>query len=135
MLKSIPKYLAFLAIALVSSQCEVQPYKQGEILYNIFCANCHIEDGTGLGALIPPLAQADYVQADPLAMACIIRHGIAGEMVVNGVRYEGEMAGIEKLTEFEITNIINYINQAWGNDYGVVKLAEVRAALEACAPE
>lgn len=129
------KYILFSACFLLflsTFACQSQPYKQGEILYNNFCANCHMEDGSGLKGNIPPLAQADYVRDNPLATACIVRRGMTGEIVVNGVTYNQPMAAIRELSEFEITNVINYINHAWGNDYGVVKLEDVRAELEAC---
>jgi hypothetical protein len=42
------------------------------------------------------------------------------------------MAGIPQLTDFEITNVINYINTAWGNDYGYTKITEVQEALKDC---
>lgn len=112
--------------------CQSQPYKQGEILYNNFCANCHMEDGSGLKGNIPPLAGADYVKENPLATACITRKGMTGELIVNGANYNQPMPAITELSEFEITNVINYINHAWGNDYGVVKLKDVRAELSDC---
>ena len=124
--------LFFVAILVLPFSCQQQPYQQGEILYNNFCTSCHMEDGTGLVGNIPPLVGADYVKEDPLRMACIIRKGIEDTIVVNGVSYNQPMAAIPQLTEFEITNVINYINHAWGNDYGVVKLGDVRARLEAC---
>ena len=126
--------LSFLIGCLILSfqSCQDQPYKQGAILYTNFCANCHMEDGSGLIGNIPPLAQADYVKNDPLDMACIIRKGMDGPIQVNGQDYQTPMAAITKLSEFEITNVINYINHSWGNDYGVVKLADVRSRLENC---
>jgi hypothetical protein len=42
------------------------------------------------------------------------------------------MVGIPQLSDFEITNVINYINSAWGNDYGYTKITEVQEALETC---
>ncbi len=124
--------LPLLVLALAA--CGESHFHQGENLYVTHCANCHMEDGTGLGDLIPPLAGADYLRDNPLKIACIIRHGMTGEVVVNGKTYNNPMAGIPGLTEFQIANIINYINQAWGNDYGYVKLADIRRALEECAP-
>lgn len=114
------------------SSCQSNPFQQGEILYNNFCANCHMEDGTGLAGNIPPLAGADFVRDRQEELACIIRKGMEGEVVVNGVTYNQPMAGIPELTEFEIANVINYINQAWGNDYGFIKLQTIREALEKC---
>ncbi len=91
-------------------------------------------DGTGLAELIPPLAQSDYLQNNNLATVCIIRYGQEGKIIVNGRTYENPMPGVDRLSDFEITNIINYINQAWGNEYGYIKLADVRQQLTECQP-
>lgn len=91
-----------------------------------------MDDGSGLESLYPPLANADYIKADPLKMVCIIRKGMEGEISVNGKTYNQPMEGIPQLSEFEISNIINYINQAWDNELGFVKMSDIRARLEAC---
>lgn len=109
-----------------------QPFRQGEILYQNFCANCHMEDGSGLKGLIPPLAGADYIAADPERMACIIRYGLQDTIVVNDTVYSQPMEGIKALTDFEITNVINYINHAWGNDLGYTSYEIVKARLADC---
>jgi len=129
-------FLVLLLFGILTSltQCgERKPFRQGEILYNNYCANCHMEDGSGLRGLIPPLAGADYVAKDPLGMACIIRYGLADTIVVNDTVYAQPMAGIRELTDFEVTNVINFINQAWGNDYGYASFHEVKARLDSCA--
>ncbi|MCB0558263.1 MAG: cytochrome c [Lewinellaceae bacterium] len=123
-------FLFFLSFILAN--CESQPHRQGEILYQNFCANCHMDDGSGLAGNIPPLAQSDYVRQNQGQLACIIRYGMEGAIVVNGKTYQNPMAGIPQLSEFEIANIVNYINQAWENDYGYLQLKAVREALEKC---
>lgn len=127
LLWSIPALL-FLGLA----GCETQPYKQGRWLYGEYCSNCHMETGTGLAGLIPPLAGADYLARENLRTACIIRYGLEDTIVVNGQTYAQPMAGIGQLNEVEITNIINYINQAWGNDLGYVSLESVKMQLQSC---
>ena len=122
----------FFLFAISLSNCETKTYRQGEILYQNFCANCHMEDGSGLQGVIPPLAGADYVRDHQLDLPCIIRVGMQGEIVVNGQTYNSVMPGENKLSHFEITNIINYINHAWGNDYGIIKFDDVQAELEKC---
>ncbi len=92
-------------------------------------------DGSGLGGNIPPLAGSDYIKNDPVKMACIIRYGISDSIVVNGRKYGQPMEGIQKLSDFEIANIINYINHSWGNQYGFVQIGEVREALNNCTNE
>ena len=124
--------ISILVLIFYLLSCESNTFQQGEILYNNFCASCHMEDGSGLEGVIPPLAQADFLRDRQEEIACIIRKGQEGEIQVNGVTYNEVMAAIPQLTEFEITNIINYINQAWGNDYGYIQLKTVRMGLENC---
>ncbi|MBK6948546.1 MAG: cytochrome c [Haliscomenobacter sp.] len=118
------------ALAFTGSGC--RPYKKGEALYKIHCANCHMPDGTGLEGNIPPLASSDYFSKNPVAAACIIRNGLQDTIRVNGRVYSQPMAAIPKLSELEITNIINYIGHSWGNRTPYLSLANVRKALEEC---
>lgn len=121
-----------LALVFFFASCDQYPYQQGKILYTNFCENCHMADGTGLVGVIPPLAKSDYLAKSGAAVPCIIRNGIKGEMTVNGKTYNTEMAGISRLTEFEITNIINYIHTSWGNDLPIVEHLQVREWLKPC---
>jgi len=112
--------------------CQTSPFNQGKIMYGNFCANCHMDDGTGLRGRIPPLANSDYLKKHRNELACIIRYGQKGEIEVNGKKYDEAMPGVPQLTYFEIANIINYMNQAWGNKSPFVKVQEVQRALEKC---
>ncbi len=112
--------------------CEGTRYKQGENLYRSYCANCHMEDGTGLERLIPPLAGSDWLRDHQDTLPCIIRNGMHGPVVVNGITYEGEMPSNKQLNAVLINNLINYINHAWGNDFGEADIRRTEAALERC---
>jgi len=109
-----------------------EKYGAGKVLYQKHCASCHMDDGTGLRAIIPPLASADYVQKGGAEMACLIKYGVEGEMLVNGQIFSRPMYGHSEMKEVEIRNIINYIKHAWGNDGDEISFAEIKAALEAC---
>ena len=89
-------------------------------------------DGSGLEGIIPTLAQADYIQKDTLAMACIINQGQKDTIIVNGITYSSPMPAVPQLSGFEITNVINYINSAWGNSYGFVSYDDVIERLDSC---
>lgn len=89
-------------------------------------------DGTGLGANIPPLAVSDYLRERQDEIPCIIRHGLTDTILVNNVEYSEQMIAIPELTEFQMANIINFINHAWGNDYGFVTVESIRKNLNAC---
>ncbi len=129
--KLIAIWFAALGIILISN-CTSSKGQQGEYLYNVYCAPCHMEDGNGLERLYPPLNQADFLAENQEHIPCIIRHGIEGKIIVNGVEFNEPMAGIEDLNDVEINNIINYINQAWDNDIPTVNFKTTEERLQQC---
>jgi mono/diheme cytochrome c family protein len=126
------KISLFCACVILCS-CVDQPYLAGERLYRVNCANCHLDDGKGLGALIPPLAGADYLSENRALLPCILRNGLAGDSIrVNGQWYAEKMPGVHHLSEADITNILNYINTSWGNKEPIYRLDEVLESLKTC---
>lgn len=117
---------------LLACNAEKTTYKNGRDIYLAKCASCHLEDGRGLGALIPPLAGADYLVANRNRLPCIIRYGIADTIVVNGVQYAEQMAGHPELSDIDIANVLNYIGNSWGNQQTPFQLGELRAMLQSC---
>jgi hypothetical protein len=92
-----------------------------------------MENGEGLKGIIPPLAQVDYLSKYRSELPCIIRKGQKGLIVVNGIEYNQQaMLPIPKLTEFEITNILNYVGTSWGNTEKLFTVEEVRDGLNKC---
>ena len=130
MLRTTLHLLLLSATFFLLATCGKTEHLQGRALYTEHCANCHMDDGRGLRQLIPPLAGADYLQERPAAVVAGIRHGMNGPLVVNGTTYNYPMPGNADLTEFQIVNIVNYINQAWGNDYGRITVAQTREWLD-----
>ncbi len=105
---------------------------QGQQQYQIHCANCHGDDGKGLGQLIPPLAKADYFLEDIPRAICISRNGMKGSMLVNGVEYNQQMPEHKDLTALEIAEIITYASNSWGNVSGLTDVKQVEAILAKC---
>lgn len=111
---------------------ETQPYREGALLYEKHCANCHMEDGSGLEALYPPLARSDMLKSMDVAAACVIRNGLQGPLTVNGVLYDMEMPPMPHLSGVEIANLLNYIHNAWGNKRDYISLDKVQQTLDRC---
>lgn len=109
-----------------------QYYLEGKGLYTAHCANCHQEDGKGVGKLFPPLAQSDYMLEDQKRVACLIRNGLEGEIVVNGVKYNQPMPSNKQLSDLEIAEIMTYIYNSWGNSTGLIAVKDVNKLLEGC---
>ena len=124
--------LFLLVISFLFVECNQKPFAHGKVMYENFCASCHMEDGTGLVGNIPPLAQADYLKKFSEKLPCIIRYGIHDTISVNGKSYSTPMAGVSQLKDVEIANIINYINHEWGNNNGYTSIKQVQEQLEKC---
>jgi mono/diheme cytochrome c family protein len=121
--------------------CFTNKKHQGERLYVQHCSSCHGEQGEGLGQLIPPLAGSDYVAKYPGRLACIVRVGLKGPIVVNGVDYNQLMLGVQdttthhQLSPAQITTLPNFIESHWGNHPGpggARTIAGTEAELRAC---
>jgi cytochrome c551 len=126
---------AFTAYTIVGfSACQVNTYAQGEILYQQYCGQCHMDDGSGLGTNIPPLANSDYLEKNLQNLPCLIRYGIKEPVVVNGVTYNQVMPGNLNVAGSDMANIINYIGQKWYNKDVTVDLNMVKKELEKCTP-
>ncbi len=93
---------------------------QGRDLYKTNCASCHQTDGNGLKKLIPPLANSDYLKANQVESIKLIRNGATKPITVNGIAYTPTMPAHPHLTNLEIAEIITYINNSWGNEFGFV---------------
>lgn len=111
------------------SQKELQYYTNGRQLYSQYCQNCHMEEGQGLGRLIPPLALSDYLMSDLARSAKIIKWGQKGPIVVNGISYNQPMPANPKLTPAEIQMLLAYIGNAWGNSSDMLSVEEIQTAL------
>ena len=105
-------------------------YNEGAQLYKKHCSNCHGDDGTGLEELYPPLANADMLQTLGASAACVIQKGLKGKIVVNGITFETGMEPVKNLSAIEITNILNFIHNAWGNQREFIQLSEVEKILK-----
>lgn len=100
------------------SQKEIQYYSNGRKLYKTICANCHMENGQGLGRLIPPLANSDYLLKNRSDLPRTIKYGINGPMIVNNIEFNQPMPANPDLTDLEIAEILTYIGNTWGNEMG-----------------
>lgn len=100
---------------------------RGKDVYAAQCISCHQEQGEGLEDVFPPLAKSDYLMADKTRSIKQTLHGVSGEIKVNGKIYSGEMTGFD-LTDEEVSDVLNYIRNSWGNKGAAVTPQEVAAA-------
>lgn len=106
---------------------------KGQTLFLANCAACHQATGLGVPGAFPPLVKSIWVTGSEDRLVKAILAGLAGEIEVNGVKYNGNMPNIGAgLKDAQIAHIATYVRQAWGNVAEPVmdtKVAEVRKAI------
>ena len=106
-------------------------YTVGETLYFRHCRNCHGDKGEGLSALMPPLTDKDYLAKNQQQIACMIKNGGNKLIIVNKKPYQNLMPP-SGLAPIEISQVLTYINNTFGNKSGLVNVEIVNTSLQNC---
>lgn len=107
--------------------CHTNPYPQGKVLYDYHCANCHMDDGSGLGKLIPPLTDSPVLGYHTDSLVCLIRYGIKKNPLTGQ-----EMPPNQLLNEVEMANLVNYLRYSYTSEGEAVKVEDIKNWLSAC---
>jgi nitrite reductase (NO-forming) len=103
-------------------------FERGKQVYMQLCFACHMPDGKGLPSVFPPLAGSDYMLGDRARAIRVALKGMTGPVTVNGQSYDSAMPPTG-LTEEQITDVLTYTFNAWGNSGEPFTVDEVRRAL------
>ncbi len=113
----ICSYFLFLFVQFISLQ-QKKPIEQsitdGEEIYQDFCLQCHLSNGEGVSGIYPPLANSDYLFDDIDRSIRNIKYGLSGPIIVNDEEYNAVMLN-NGLDDEEISDVMNYILNSWGN--------------------
>ncbi|MEZ5217617.1 MAG: cytochrome c [Ilumatobacteraceae bacterium] len=100
------------AAATEESAVDDATLRAGAQVYSQICSSCHQPGGAGLSGQYPPLKGNPNV-ADTEYVRGVIHNGRTGELVVDGVTYNGVMPPQTALTEDDVTNVIAYIQSGF----------------------
>ena len=129
--------LCCLASVLYSCQSEAEItyaryYVNGKGVYENHCQSCHGKNGEGLKALYPPLTDTTFLKKNKDRLACMIKYGVSGKMVVGGREFDAEMPAETHLTDIDIAALITYITNSFGNKQGLYDAAQATGDLRDC---
>ena len=131
MIRFITIMIVLASISLLT-QCNHTEYPSGKRYYKAYCGNCHMDDGKGLSKLIPSLEKSQYLINQQDKLPCIIRNGIKSMVPDSSSEVQLSMPAHPKLSEIEILNICNYVNNSWGNQQAQMSLQEIKVKLNFC---
>lgn len=100
--------------------------ERGKNVYTQNCLACHQSAGTGIPGAFPPLAGSDFLNADVTRAIGIVKHGLSGEITVNGNVYNSVMPP-QMLSADDIASVLTYVYNNWGNNGTEVTAEMVKA--------
>lgn len=118
------KIMAFLLMGITT---QAQDMANGKQVYTKVCQACHQPTGAGIPGAFPPLAKADYLNADVNRAIKQIIKGSSGPMTVNGKQYNTAMPAQGTLSDKDIADVLTYVYGSWGNSKKTITLAMVKA--------
>ncbi len=115
MILSALSLFVFGSVAFIQPANMAKSIANGKLVYANNCINCHMENGKGMEGAFPPVAKSDFLKRPPKDLINVILKGQSGEIKVNGIVYNLMMPAQDYLSDEEIADVLNYINNSWGN--------------------
>lgn len=104
----------------------------GKQIYDSKCAACHQGGGSGIPGAFPPLKGSKWVTDKNVDVPIqIITNGLAGEITVDGQKYNGMMpAFAASIKPQEMAALVTYIRTSWGNTSSEVTTQDIEKSNE-----
>jgi mono/diheme cytochrome c family protein len=100
--------------------------KRGRLVYIDQCAGCHMENGTGVAHVFPPIKGNTGVHAqDPTSLARLVLEGARSATTPAKPEGFAMPAFGWKLSDQDIADVLTYIRASWGNQAQPVKASKV----------
>lgn len=107
--------------------------RRGRLIYVDQCAGCHMEDGSGVPGVFPPIKANSGVHAhDPSSLARLVLEGAPSAATPQKPEGFAMPAFDWKLTDAQIADVLTYIRASFGNQADAVgssKIADVRKSI------
>ena len=118
-----------LAACMEGPSVNMQQVAHGQQLYETHCANCHQLDGKGIAHIVPPLLGADYIIQNRNLLPKMIRYGMQQRILVNGITYQQKMPSNGKLTDAELTALVNFVEFRFAKSTQLISADSVKLLL------
>ena len=99
---------------------------RGKKVYIQYCAACHQVDGGGVPGLNPPLEKTTHVLGSKTKLIRIILKGMNTHEEIDGETYSNIMAPHNHLTNQQISDVLTYIRNSFGNKATIITPGDVK---------
>lgn len=104
-------------------ETQTDPLK-GKEAYQRYCLACHQADGMGIDKIHPPLNDPKWI-ANKDELIELVLKGNSGKIEVAGKTYNNIMPPHSHLTNKEIAEVLSYVRNSFGNNFGNISAEEV----------
>jgi mono/diheme cytochrome c family protein len=98
---------------------------RGKKVYITYCMTCHQADGRGVPNFNPPLTKTNWVKGDKKVLIGVILNGLEEEIEIEGETFANPMPSHAHLTDQNVSDVLTYIRNSFGNKYSPISVAEV----------
>jgi mono/diheme cytochrome c family protein len=99
---------------------------RGKKVYEQYCLACHQADGGGVPKLNPPLEKTSWVSGSKTRLIRVVLKGMDSHEEIDGETYSNTMAPFNFLKDQEISDVLTYIRNSFGNKATPVTVGDVR---------
>jgi mono/diheme cytochrome c family protein len=99
---------------------------RGKKVYDQYCLACHQVDGGGVPKLNPPLENTSWVLGSKTRLIRVVLKGMDSHEEIDGETYSNTMAPFNFLKDQEISDVLTYIRNSFGNKAVPVTVGDVR---------
>lgn len=99
-------------------------------IYDKYCLTCHQSDGSGVPGMYPPLVKAEKITGPADELIRVILFGLEGPIEPDGVTYAQVMPAQDFISDSDITLLVNYLRESWGEGGGEISVDDVKRIRE-----
>jgi len=123
----------------LKSDADKKHFAEGQKHYERICMACHQPHGRGQEFIAPPLVDSEWVTGPEKRLIALVMDGMMGPVTVDGKKYEAPeiqplMPGLRvnpEVNDEQLSAILTYVRNAWGNGAPAVKTESVKKFREA----
>ncbi len=113
-------------IVFAASEIDNATMERGKKVYGQYCSSCHQADGGGVPNLNPPLEKTSYVLGSKTRLINVVLKGLNTHEEIDGETYTNTMPPFTFLSDLQISDVLTYIRNSFGNKATVVTSGDVQ---------
>jgi mono/diheme cytochrome c family protein len=117
-------------VAFNSQPVDKATMERGKKVYVQSCMTCHQVDGGGVPGLNPPLEKTSYVAGSKTKLIRVILKGMNTHEDIEGETYTNIMPPFNYLKDQQISDVLTYIRNSFGNKALPVTIGDVKYVRE-----